>query len=690
MKHRYKKKYSKGSQEILANQSAQRGVVSSVVTTAADAALPGLGQAVGVIDSISSGLAKDEKGLYKNKFAQVADSALNPVTRINNSINAAGKLFQGDFKGAGKAFIGDQSELKESMEKERIEAVQKKYAETITGTDYTQGQTRQYKKGAGDINVAHKTKPIEVEKDELVFDRDWNLKADFKGGKSHSQGGEDYVAVDGDIIFPGKQREEVLAKYKAKDIKALEQMRSKLPKDKPVYKYQTGTREIEDDPEVPTIKAVLGKNFDPNAKPEVRGGWLAPKGQRYSRKNDPVINSIDSAKGAIKSSLVKGTVYDPARQKPYSGTPTPFKPKETAVPFKGLDYKPASTSNKATPVPPKKTSTPKASPTKVYKKTSPSKAVLPPVVSTIKATTDIDPDFASLKGVETLSKAQTEGRAAEASYKFPDKSTGNSSTSGSANQGGSQGTSKIGNMLGGAGKYASIANNLVQGLKPAEKVKRNYVRSNTIGYNDMSDPARRESRSAMKGQIDNARNLSGGSAGNARSNAANAYAQNADRIDRINQGEAARFDAVAEKNTQIKNQDKFFNAQVDAQADDMEARNRAAKQSYIDTAMADVSTVAQINEQTKYMKQRDAKADAMDEKQLNLYNSTSPYKVDKDLNVYHDPSAPGAAFGMGRTGVKTESKTGNTKTTTQTYPVVGSRSRKYKRGTKSIKTYKKK
>lgn len=78
------------------------------------------------------------------------------------------------------------------------------------------------------------TKPVEVEKDELIFQKQggrYKLKADFTGGKTHEQGGEPYIASEGDVIYPGKLRSKVMKAYKRGDNKALETMRMSLPKD---------------------------------------------------------------------------------------------------------------------------------------------------------------------------------------------------------------------------------------------------------------------------------------------------------------------------------------------------------------------------------------------------------------------------------------------------------------------------
>jgi hypothetical protein len=83
---------------------------------------------------------------------------------------------------------------------------------------------------------------IEVEKDELVFRRfgaSYQLVADFIGGNTHEEGGEPFVAKEGDVIFPGSMRNIILpmvddsgfVKYKFMD--EFEKLRQQLPEDTP-------------------------------------------------------------------------------------------------------------------------------------------------------------------------------------------------------------------------------------------------------------------------------------------------------------------------------------------------------------------------------------------------------------------------------------------------------------------------
>lgn len=88
--------------------------------------------------------------------------------------------------------------------------------------------------GKDGMNVKGETKQIEVEKDELVLRKTgkaFRKVADFRGGKPHEMGGEQYVASKGDIIIPGKHRAKVNRMLKNRRWSAIESVRQSLPTD---------------------------------------------------------------------------------------------------------------------------------------------------------------------------------------------------------------------------------------------------------------------------------------------------------------------------------------------------------------------------------------------------------------------------------------------------------------------------
>jgi hypothetical protein len=91
---------------------------------------------------------------------------------------------------------------------------------------------------------------IEVEKDEMIFRKDPKngrtmLVADFKGGQPHSKGGEDFLAQDGDVIYPGKMRDKIKSLVGpdgyVTDEKTFEMYRQQLPEDNQSQEMAMGT-----------------------------------------------------------------------------------------------------------------------------------------------------------------------------------------------------------------------------------------------------------------------------------------------------------------------------------------------------------------------------------------------------------------------------------------------------------------
>jgi len=91
---------------------------------------------------------------------------------------------------------------------------------------------------------------IEVEKDEMIFRKDPKngrtmLVADFKGGQPHSKGGEDFLAQDGDVIYPGKMRDQIKSLVGqdgyVTDEETFEAYRQQLPEDNESQEMKMGT-----------------------------------------------------------------------------------------------------------------------------------------------------------------------------------------------------------------------------------------------------------------------------------------------------------------------------------------------------------------------------------------------------------------------------------------------------------------
>lgn len=98
------------------------------------------------------------------------------------------------------------------------------------------------------MDIKGNTKQIEVEKDEIVLrkvGKGFKKVADFKGGKPHEMGGEQYTAQEGDIIFPGKDRRRISNLVKNRRWTAIESARQKLPTDTPDGTAEFGTNVLQ-------------------------------------------------------------------------------------------------------------------------------------------------------------------------------------------------------------------------------------------------------------------------------------------------------------------------------------------------------------------------------------------------------------------------------------------------------------
>ena len=187
-------------------------------------------------------------------------------------------------------------------------------------------------------------KKIEVEKDEMIFRKDPNtgktmLVADFKGGDTHREGGEDFIAQQGDTIFPGKTRDEIKSLVTpegyVKNEKKFEMYKNQLPEDvESKEKFANGTTGID----INGIFNTIGKFKPPfeNAKNN-----LEPSITPYS---------LESQFGALK----QRQITDPE----YNSTSTDNNGKISMIPLKtstiDTSLKPSNLlnelNNKTTPI----------------------------------------------------------------------------------------------------------------------------------------------------------------------------------------------------------------------------------------------------------------------------------------------------------------------------------------------------
>jgi hypothetical protein len=224
---------------------------------------------------------------------------------------------------------------------------------------------------------------------------------------------------------------------------------------------------------------------------------------------------------------------------------------------------------------------------------------------------------------------------------------------------------------------AGVANNLAQSFGSPDKVKENYVTPEQLKYRDRSQTSRYYSNAAQNASISNSRNMSGGSAGNARSNAEQAYADNAGRQMQISAQEASRADEISAQNVVSRNRANEVNAQRSDAYQDINMRNAAAKQSYREQALSDIGQFAQIRRQEGYMRERDSKLDQLERDKLDQMNKWTNFELAKDGSLKFRGPIYSNAMNKEATTVKEETKSGNTKVTkTTTKPLSAAQKRR--------------
>lgn len=172
-------------------------------------------------------------------------------------------------------------------------------------------------------------------------------------------------------------------------------------------------------------------------------------------------------------------------------------------------------------------------------------------------------------------------------------------------------------------KYSSALNNLIQGTKPYDRVTRRYYTPDEFKYEDRSQAQRRavtEQRNFASQQL-RGKGLSIGQQQGYQGQIGARYLRGQEAI---NEREAQRADQIDYMNTNSFNESRRFNLNLANTYDDLDARNKAARQAYNDQFYSDVSTLAQIDEQRKYIMDRDNRAFGMDKVRMGLMGDIYP------------------------------------------------------------------
>ena len=170
--------------------------------------------------------------------------------------------------------------------------------------------------------------------------------------------------------------------------------------------------------------------------------------------------------------------------------------------------------------------------------------------------------------------------------------------------------------------YAPAAANILKGFQTPEKVDREFATAEQLTYEDRSAGLRRESDEIARVQDANARNVSGGSAGNVRANKAGTSASRFRRKQSIDTTEMGRADQVQSINAQARQVAKDKNISLKQAYDEMDAQNAAAVDAYGEQGLADMDRIRKQKGVDKKLEQQQSLI-------LDLLESSN-FKLDKD------------------------------------------------------------
>jgi hypothetical protein len=514
---------------------------------------------------------------------------------------------------------------------------------------------------------------------EIHTDKNFNLKN--LGTTPHSKGGDKVLAEEGDVIFPTQDSPQkynkVMKALREKDIPTLKKEQAKLPKDEDsVKKYNPGTKSVTvEETKEEKLKRLEkeGAAKQHNNKPYVKirnsiGDFFS--GVKETMYDKPALfherrdylrtygNEAYAAKYGVspdKDGILQGTATDKEYSKalnkvtPASTSTTETKPQtpindahrkdaEVAI-ANGTSLKPSSSgSGRGT-----------------------GKDVLPkgdPVIRKIQESlgmtgTDVD-GKAGPKTNTTYSKKITGSNEGYDVSDLENKETYEDRLrryNKLVNVGKAEATTKpedyvndnpppvvVGGNSNDAMELAPIAYNLGKGLfGKVDKVERNYLTPEKEQYNDMSQPARAKSAQMYNSQKSNARNLSGGSIGNMRSNMQQAANEESIRQSDINNQEVARQDGINSRNTQLSNNVKGINLDLKNKYNEIDEANKGAKEGLLQAGLVGLGQIGTRNK--IFQAEKDAQ-----EKELERLTMNSVYDTNGKLK-------PGTTFSLNSNSV---------------------------------------
>ena len=161
---------------------------------------------------------------------------------------------------------------------------------------------------------------------------------------------------------------------------------------------------------------------------------------------------------------------------------------------------------------------------------------------------------------------------------------------------------KATSALSGIAAYAPAIYNIAKGTGTASKVERNYVNPALEEYENNSQAQLNSIDQAFDVAIGNSRNLSGGLASSFRSNVERSHADKLNRTAQVNAQETQVAVGVAGRNVGRVNEGKKINSQIDTQADQMDMRAEAARDSFLGQGISDLANITAVRSKDKAAK----------------------------------------------------------------------------------------
>jgi len=227
--------------------AAKTGIVGDVVGDTVNA----VGTFKGMFAEAKIGSARrmDERGVYDKSSTGNIGAGAAAGAKLGKSVGGVkGMLVGGLLGGIGGLFANKKRRrnLPTWQDQEnKIKAYDRKLAtNNIVSED---ALAKQQPIMAEDGLKVTDQKMVEVEADELVLRKAGKIYrkvADFKGGKTHEQGGEPYMAKEGDIIIPGAMRQKANNMLKYRRYNAINGLVAALPEDTDERFMKAGCRYV--------------------------------------------------------------------------------------------------------------------------------------------------------------------------------------------------------------------------------------------------------------------------------------------------------------------------------------------------------------------------------------------------------------------------------------------------------------